>query len=100
MRLTKRNPFYVALAVSHDGSTLCLVDQKGKVDFVSAANMQVLASVTLGTRPSGISVSADGTEALITDAGETSVTVLDLVNRVVKGAVPIGAGSSGSVYLN
>ena len=32
-------------------------------------------------------------------AGQT-VSVLDLVNRVVKGTITVGAGSTGAVYLD
>jgi len=94
------NPVYVGLGVSGDGSTLILVDQHGKVDFVQAATLQVFASIPVGSKPSGIAVSADGSQALVTDSQSNSVTVLDLVNRSVLGTVNLGAPSAGAVFLN
>ena len=94
------NPSYVGLAVSADGSTLYLVDANGKVDFVNASTLVVIVSLAVGTHPSGISLSADGEQALITDSTSTSVTVLDLANQSVVGTVSVGAPSAGSVFLN
>lgn len=93
-------PFYVGLGVSHDGAMLYLVDQNGKVDFVNAATLQLVTSVAVGTAPSGIAISADGTQALVTDGRSTSVTVLNLVVPSVIGTIDVGAASSGSVFLN
>jgi YVTN family beta-propeller protein len=94
------DPSFAGLAVSADGSTLYLADANGKVDFVDASSLEVIASIAVGTNPSGISVSADGQQALITDSTSTSVTVLDLVNQSVVGTVALGAPSAGSVFLN
>lgn len=94
------SPAYVDLVVSHDGSVLLLVDQHGKVDFVDAATLQLLGSVGAGVRPSGIALSADGTRALVTDAGATAVTVLDVPNRLSLGTVDVGAPSNGAMFLD
>jgi len=94
------DPSFTGLAVSADGSTLYLVDANGKVDFVDASTMDVVASLAVGTNPSGISVSADGQQALITDSTSTSVTVLDLTNQSVAGTKAVDAPSVGSVFLN
>jgi YVTN family beta-propeller protein len=94
------NPSYTGLAVSSNGAALYLADSKGKVDIVDAVSLQWLASVPVGTQPSGIAVSADGTQAVVTDAQSSQVTVLDLVQLKVLGTVDLGAPSRGAVFLN
>lgn len=94
------NPSYVALGVSSDGNTLYLVDQQGKVDFVDAASMHVVATVPVGVGPSGIAVSADGTRALVTDAKSNSATVIDLIAMGAVGTVDLGAPSTGALFLD
>ena len=99
-RLQPGNPVYVDLAVSRDGRQLLLVDEKGKVDFVDAASLQLITSVAVGTKPSAVAISVDGLSAVVTDSVSTSVTLLDLPNRRVAGAVPVGAPSSGAVFID
>jgi hypothetical protein len=94
------NPFYVALAVSADGNTLYLVDQKGKVDFVNASNMQLITSIAFGERLSGICVNSTGSEALVTVSGGSSVSVLDLSHQTEIGALSVGYPPVGCTYIN
>jgi DNA-binding beta-propeller fold protein YncE len=94
------NPVYVDLAVSRDGSQLLLVDQKGKVDFVDAATLQLITSVAAGPKPSAIAISGDGRSAVVTDSQSPSVTVLDVPNRRSIGGVAVGAPSSGAVFID
>lgn len=94
------NPDYVALAPGRDGKKLYLVDQKGKLDILDAGSLALLGSLPLGVGPSAIAISADGTRALVTDAGANSAVVVDLAGPAVVGSVNLGAPSSGAVFLN
>src|ERR1700733_4625071 len=67
---------YVALALSIDGSTLYCVDSGGKVDLISTASFALIASIPAGVQPGGIAISADGTQALLTDSASNSITVV------------------------
>ena len=91
---------YTALAVSNDGSTLYAVDRSGRVDLIDTSTLAVTGSITAGVAPSGIALSADGTQALLSDSTSTSITVLDLVDNTVAGAIAVGAPSSAVAYLN
>jgi YVTN family beta-propeller protein len=94
------SPSYVALAAGADGSTLYLVDARGKVDILDATSLQRLASVAAGTQPSGIAISADGRHGLVTDRGSNRVSVLDLTTRAVIGTVDVGAPSAAAVFMD
>lgn len=94
------SPSYVALAVSPDGNTLYLADQKGKLDIVDALTLQWRGSVAAGPRPSGIALSQDGRQALVTDAQSTRATLLDVITPAWLGEVELGAPSTGAVFLN
>jgi DNA-binding beta-propeller fold protein YncE len=90
---------YLAVASSTDGSLVYAVDSHGKVDFLQVPTLQLVASVPVGVHPAGIAVSPDGTRALVTDSASHSATVLDLSVPRVVGAVPLGAPSSGALFL-
>ena len=90
---------YVAVALSKDGGTLYCVDSRGKVDLISAAKFAPAGSISAGVRPSGIAISPDGTQALLTDSASNSITVLDLIHNQVAGTIAAGAPSSGAAYL-
>lgn len=94
------NPQYGALATSADGSLLLAADAHGKVDLLDTASMSVVAQLPAGTRPSGVAVSADGTRALVTDAGAPRVTVIDLPQRRVLGTVEVGAPSQAVSFVD
>jgi DNA-binding beta-propeller fold protein YncE len=94
------NPSYVALASGADGTTLYLVDSQGKVDILDATTLQLLGSLPVGTHPSGIAISADGTQALVTDSASHAITVLDLTTSTIVGTVNVGAPSAGAVFVD
>ena len=50
--------------------------------------------------PSGIAISADGTQALVSDSTSNTVTVVDLATATAAGTVNVGAPSAGAVFLD
>jgi DNA-binding beta-propeller fold protein YncE len=81
--------------VQHD-----LVNQNGSVDFVNAGTLELIASIPVGSDPSGISLNMEGTQALVTDSTSMSVNILDSAAQSVMVTVLVGGISTGSVFLN
>ena len=90
---------FVDLKLSADGKTLYLLDSRGSLEVLDAGTLNVLSSISVGTVPSSLSLSSDGTQALVTDAAAFTVSIVDLKNRVVLGKIPVGGASRGSPYL-
>ncbi|MBS0447763.1 MAG: hypothetical protein JSR59_17625 [Proteobacteria bacterium] len=93
-------PSYVGLAAGADGSVLYVADQHGKVDLLDGATLQLLGSIATGGHPSGIAISADGKQALVTDGTSNTVIVVDLASGSVAGTVNVGGPSAGAVFLD
>lgn len=91
---------FTALHLSRDGKTLYVLDKNGFLDLLDTATLELTTSLPVGVKPVGIGISADGTEAIITDQNSFSITVVDLLNNVIRGTVAVGGTSAAATYLN
>jgi YVTN family beta-propeller protein len=57
------------------------------LSVVQLPSMQLLYSVTTGKRPYSVAVTADGTTAVVTDAGDADVMLIDLVTRTTRAKI-------------
>jgi YVTN family beta-propeller protein len=58
-------------------------------------NYQLVASVPIGTRPTGVGVSPDGTRVYVADRFTREVWVVDTSTDTVVAKIPMGAGPNG-----
>jgi YVTN family beta-propeller protein len=93
------NPFAAGLAVTPDGARLVvaeqLTDSVGILDLATGA----VSSAPVGHRPYGVTLSADGRKAYVSDQGGQSLSVVDVtgLGPVVRADVPVGTHPSRSV---
>jgi YVTN family beta-propeller protein len=60
------------------------------VSVISTATNSVLTTVSVGSNPVDIAITADGTEAFITNANANSVSVIGTATNSVLATVPVG----------
>jgi YVTN family beta-propeller protein len=107
-RLAERSPipvpnFPIGLAVSADGRTLYAAENRGDaLAVINLVTMAVVATVPVGPcdtiqpgggpqcQPYGVTLSADGARAFVSNWGEHSVTAVDTVRRVALGITAVG----------
>jgi YVTN family beta-propeller protein len=95
--------FPIGLAVSADGRTLYAAENRGDaLAVIDLVAMGVAATVPIGPcettqpgggpqcQPYGVTLSADGARAFVSDWGEHSVTAVDTSRRVPLGTTPVG----------
>lgn len=60
------------------------------VTAIDVATQTVVAAIPVGTGPSRIAVSADGSRAYVTNTGSSSISVIDTASNVVVATIAVG----------
>ena len=71
------NPFIAGVAAGPDGSVLVADLRNNQVLRLSAGNMDVAATASVGSRPYEVALSPDGKVAAVSNMGEDSVSLLN-----------------------
>ena len=79
-----------ALNFNADGSRAYIAAGFDRVLVINVATNTVVATVTVGTNPNGISVSPDGGFIYVTNSGSDNVSVIDPVTNTVVTTVQVG----------
>ena len=61
----------------------------GTVSVVSTLTNKLVATIPVGSKPEGVSVSPDGSRVYVTNRGSNSVTVIDPVSNNVISTIPV-----------
>ena len=59
--------------------------------MIDTATNTVVATVAVGSGPSGVAVTPDGKHAYVTNAGFNTVSVIDTASNTVVATVPVGS---------
>ncbi|CRK52669.1 conserved hypothetical protein [Rhodococcus sp. RD6.2] len=86
------NPAGVALA----GDKAYVTNQSAKTVSVIDAGNTVIATVNVGTTPTGVAANPTGTRVYVTNSGNNSVSVIDTAKNQVVATVGTGLGSAPS----
>jgi YVTN family beta-propeller protein len=83
-----------AIAVTPDGSLIYVGDYQGNVvRAVNASNYTVVANISVGYAPIGLSISPDGSQAYVANSGSGTVSIIDTSANVVVGTITGGNGT-------
>jgi YVTN family beta-propeller protein len=99
---TTSSPLYFDMAVD-DGRQLIYASDTagGKIDVISTATLQVVASITVGSNPAGLDISPDGNELAVALSGQSQIAFIDLTTQLatdpVQPAVPMGQDATYDV---
>jgi YVTN family beta-propeller protein len=81
------------LAITPDGSKLYVtVTDNGTntVSVIDTATNSVVGTIAVGSRPSGIAITPDGTKVYVVNAGDNTVSVIDTATNTVIAVLPVG----------
>jgi gliding motility-associated-like protein len=67
----------------------------GTVSVINTATQVVIATITAGTNPIGVSVSPDGSKAYVTNQGSSTISVINTTTNTVIATIPVGAIPAG-----
>ena len=67
----------------------------GTVSVISTATNTVLATVKVGAKPVGVTVSADGTRVWVANSGSGSITKINTTTNLVTTTVTVGGAPQG-----
>jgi YVTN family beta-propeller protein len=89
----------VGIAITPNGSSVYVANGgSGTVSVIDTASNTVVDTISVGTTPSGIAITPDGTHAYVVDSnvgaanGVTSkVFVIDIATNAVVGTIPVGS---------
>ncbi len=65
------------------------------VSVIDTATNGVVATIPVGTQPTGVAVNATATRVYVTNRGSSTVAVIDAANNAVIAAVPVSAEPTG-----
>jgi len=98
----------MGVAVSPDGSRLYVTNfltatasgagslwVNGTLTVVDTATRTVVAILTVGTNPSGVAVSPDGSRVYVANAGSGTLSVVSAASNTVSATIPVGANPVG-----
>jgi YVTN family beta-propeller protein len=83
-----------ALARAADAAPFAYVPNRGgsNLSVIDIPTNIVVATVAVGTSPTGVAVNPVGARAYVTNNGSASVSVLDTASNAVIATVPVGSG--------
>ena len=61
------------------------------VSGINAANNTVVATVPVGSSPTGLAITPNGAFAYVVNGGSSTVSVINTANNTVVATVPVGA---------
>jgi YVTN family beta-propeller protein len=70
-------------------------DNDGTVSVINTTTNAVVATVTVGNRPQGVSVSPDGSRVYVANEVDNSVSVINTATNTVVATVPVGTNPFG-----
>ncbi|MDQ6868672.1 MAG: YncE family protein [Pseudomonadota bacterium] len=71
-------------------------DVDGTVSVINTATNTVMTTLTVGTNPSGVAVTPDGTHAYVSNNGDNNVSVIDTATNTVEAAtIAVGVSPNG-----
>jgi YVTN family beta-propeller protein len=84
--------FPVACAVSHDGRTLYVSNQRdGNISVINLDNLAIIDQIRVGSEPAGMAISPDDTYLFVSNKGQDIVSVVDLNARLEVDKIPVGS---------
>jgi gliding motility-associated-like protein len=66
------------------------------VSVINIGTNKVVATITVGTNPSGVAISPDGTRVYIVNSNSSTVSVINTASNTVIATIPIGEYSFGA----
>ncbi len=69
----------------------------GTVSVIDLATNLIVATISVGQAPFGVSVSADGSTVYVSNQGSNSVSVISTTTNTVVSTIPVGNGPAGLV---
>src|SRR5579872_5773091 len=67
----------------------------GTVSVIDTTNNMVTATITVGTNPTNLVVSPDGTKVYVANNGSNDVSVIDTANNMVTATISVGNTPQG-----
>lgn len=72
------------------------IEAEGKVLVYDAGTLALLATIPVGSMPSEVTFSADGSMAFVANTGSHTVTVIGAADKTVMATIPVGRGPVGA----
>ncbi|MEU6216287.1 beta-propeller fold lactonase family protein [Streptomyces sp. NPDC047022] len=66
--------------------------RSGTVSVIDTTTNAVTTTITVGTQPTGVAITPDGTHAYVTDLGSGTVSVIDTTTNTVTTTITVGSG--------
>ena len=70
------------------------------ISVIDTATNTVIATVNVGTDPSGVAVTPDGKKVYVANQDSNNVSVIDTATNTVTASIPVGNGPSGVAIQN
>jgi YVTN family beta-propeller protein len=65
------------------------------VSIINTATGAVVATVSVGTTPTGVAITPNGSAVYVTNAGSNTVSIINTITRKVTATVSVGSGPNG-----
>jgi YVTN family beta-propeller protein len=88
-------PFGATDFVENAGGTTiyATIPSQGEVVFIDEATLTVTQAISVGTAPSGLALSANGSTLYVADSGSTNIDVVNTTTGAVGTPLALGAGN-------
>jgi len=90
-----RSVYINGVAANPDGSRIYVANSTGNVSVISTATNLVIASIQVGSNPSGIVVSPDGSRLYVANGYSFDVSVVNTATNTVTAAIVLGTLPDG-----
>jgi YVTN family beta-propeller protein len=92
-------PLLIGIAITPNGSSVYVANNgSGTVSVIATASNTVVDTIPVGTNPSGIAITPDGTHAYVVDSNvgaangaASNVFVIDIATNTVVHTIPVGS---------